>query len=148
MWEDCKPTPKLDTTHLTGTLWIGGRPECGRLVGEKGFDLLVLCAEEYQPPAWAFHGVDVHHAPFDDKEGLSTAEEMIVNRAVGRVVEALKRSERVIVTCFAGKNRSALVCGKALRALGWDPVKVLMLIWDKRDGSLSNEFFVDLICGV
>jgi hypothetical protein len=147
MWEDSKQTPKLDATHLTGTLWIGGRPECGRLVREAGFDLLVLCAEEYQPPAWAFHGVDVHHAPFGDKCDLTTGEEFIVNRAVGRVVDSLKRREKVLVTCWAGHNRPGIVCAKTLVSLGWVPKQAVCLIQRKRDRALNNQAFVAKICG-
>ena len=92
-----------------------------------------------------FSGVKVFHAPFDDSESLTTGELFHVNRATGYVAEALKKNERVLVTCFAGKNRSGLVCGKALVALNQDPVKVVHLIQSKRPNALHNEFFVDQI---
>ena len=144
-----EPTPLgFDATRLTKGLWIGSKPEIGRMVAESGFDLLVLCAEEYQPPAWQFPGVEVIHAPFDDSDVSPTAhEKKIARSAAKRVVDALEQGSNVLVSCYAGRNRSGLVCGLALVATGYAPVQALRLIQDRRKGALTNQWFVDLLTG-
>ena len=138
----------IDATRLDKGLWIGSKPEIGRAVGESGFDLLVLCAEEYQPPSGEFPGVDVIHAPFDDNDiGPTSQEKKIARSAAKRVAAAVRNGSRVLVSCIAGRNRSGLVCGLALVENGLDPIRALTLIWDKRRYSLTNEAFVDLLCG-
>jgi len=142
-----EPTPLgIDATRLVKGLWIGSKPELGRAVAESGFDLLVLCAEEYQPPSWQFPGVKVIHAPFDDNEtGPLPHEKEIAKKASARVADALRQGSNVLVTCYAGRNRSGLVCGLALASNGLDPVRAIHLIQGRRAKSLSNQQFVDLL---
>lgn len=144
-----KPIPLgIDATCLIEGLWIGSKPEIGRVVGESGFDLLVLCAEEYQPPAWQFPGVDVIHAPFDDNDiGPLPIEKEIARTAGSQVATALRNHSQILVTCQQGRNRSGLVCGLALVENGLDPVRVIHLIQDTRRNALTNDAFVDLIAG-
>ena len=143
------PTPSaagLDATQLTEHLWMGSKPEMGRAVGEAGFDLLVLCAEEYQPPYGYFPGVDVIHAPFDDNDvGPLPAEKEIACAAAHKVADALRAARPTLVTCFAGRNRSGLVAGLALAEIGLDPLRAISLIRERRPRSLTNQWFVDLI---
>jgi len=143
------PDPQgIDATQLTRGLWVGSKPKTGRAVAESGFDLLVLCAEEYQPSARAFPGVEVIHAPFDDNDiGPFPREKQIAKKAAKRVAHALRQDSNVLVTCRAGRNRSALVCALALVENGYDPVRCIQLIQSRRDHSLSNQWFVDLIAG-
>ena len=142
-----KPS-ELDTTQIHEGLWMGSRPPTGSAVGDDGFDLLVLCAEEYQPPSTEFPGVKVIHAPFDDnKVGPTAQEKKIASHAATRVAHALREGAKVLVTCYAGRNRSGLVTGLALVENGHDPLRAYMLITDKRDYALTNKFFVDLIVG-
>ena len=150
VFEGNRATPLgIDVTQLTKCLWIGSKPKTGRVVADSGFDLLVLCAEEYQPPARAFPGVEVIYAPFDDNSDIGPlpSEKKIARRAAKRVADALRREQQVLVTCYAGRNRSGLVCGLAMVENGHDPIRALTLIWDKREYSLTNEWFVDLIAG-
>ena len=143
-----EPTPLgLDATRLTKGLWIGSKPETGRMVAESGFDLLVLCAEEYQPPAWQFPGVEVIHAPFDDSDVAPTPhEKKIARSAAERVVDALGHGSNILVSCYAGRNRSALVCAKVLvGCLGRSPQAAIDLIRSRRVDALTNNHFVDLI---
>lgn len=138
----------VDATRIVPGLWMGSRPPTGRAVSEAGFDLLVLCAEEYQPPAWMFPGVEVIHAPFDDNDIGPTSEEQATARSAARqVVSATRKGRKVLVTCFAGRNRSGLVTGLALLAQAHPPLRVVDLIQRRRTHALTNRFFVDLLTG-
>jgi hypothetical protein len=141
------PDPQgIDATHLTKGLWIGSKPEIGRVVGGAGFDLLVLCAEEYQPPSWDFPGVKVIHAPFDDNDiGPTPTEKDIAKKAAKKVAAALREGSNILVTCYAGINRSAYVTGLALVEIGYEPVQAIALIKQQRPGALSNRFFEKII---
>lgn len=141
------PDPQgIDATHLTKGLWIGSKPEIGRVVGEAGFDLLVLCAEEYQPPSWDFPGVKVIHAPFDDNDiGPTPTEKDIAKKAAKKVAASLRKGSNILVTCLERRNRSGCICDLALVENGLDPIQALTLIWERRKDSLTNEAFVDLI---
>ena len=60
----------LDTTEIIPKLlYMGGVPSIGYAVRNAGFDVLVLCASEYQPPARDFPGVQVIHCPLEDIAG-------------------------------------------------------------------------------
>src|SRR5207249_2645544 len=58
-----------------------------------------------------------------------------------------ERPPRVYVLCQYGMNRSGLMAGLLLRALGEEPDAVVRLIRRFRPGSLSNQTFVALIEG-
>jgi hypothetical protein len=53
--------------------------------------------------------------------------------------------ERVTVLCTHGMNRSGLVAGMFLRALGHSPADAVAMIRAARPGALSNETFVALL---
>ena len=59
----------LDADEVFPNIWQGSQPPLGSVVAEHGFDVLVLCAVEWQPDASEFTGVEVLHAPFDDSCG-------------------------------------------------------------------------------
>jgi len=100
----------IDATHLAHNLFIGSAP----MPGLREFNVIVLCADEYQPEASKFPGVVVEHFPFDDRQNLSKQELAMPVRAARRVVDHLKKGRRVLVTCQMGRNRSALVSALAL----------------------------------
>jgi protein-tyrosine phosphatase len=56
-----------------------------------------------------------------------------------------QRPPRIYVLCQYGMNRSGLMAGLLLRALGEEPDSVVSLIRRLRPGSLSNQTFVTLI---
>jgi len=148
---DGGPRPEavgLDAAQIAQHLWMGSKPEIGRAVGEAGFDLLVLCAEEYQPPYWEYPGVEVIHAPFDDNDiGPLPTEKEIARSAARSVADAIRSAREVLVTCYAGINRSAYVAGMALVEIGYDPLRAIKLIQSRRNKTLTNPWFVDLIAG-
>lgn len=135
----------LDANRVFERLWVGGRPPFDRPL--EHFDVLVLCAAELQPlpPELAFRGRVIRPRLLDHRP--TDAE---VHRAItaGSLVAAeLAAGKRVLVTCRAGLNRSALVAGLALiERTRMKADNVLMLVRAARGPStLFNEHFVALL---
>lgn len=114
----------VEASEIVPRLWQGSRPAPGYLVAQAGFNVLVLCAREYQPEASAFPGVEVIHAPNDDAPSLYPFTEEDLKAAItasARVVKAYKQGQNILITCAAGLNRSGLVTAISLhRLFGWD----------------------------
>jgi len=144
----------LDAHEIIPHLWQGSAPPTGSLLSECGFDIVVLCAEKYQPPAEEFLDVTVISSPSRDdfhrqmsrgtlKQALQTA----------RIVsDAIHAEKQVLVTCMAGMNRSGLISALALHRLnGWSGPKCIRWVRTKRgqafDGyvPLSNPRFVEVL---
>ena len=62
-----------------------------------------------------------------------------------KVADAMKEGRFVLVTCAAGKNRSGLIAGLALRKLGVDGKEAVKAIQKNRPGALSNPRFRKLV---
>lgn len=99
----------LDASPVTKRLWIGGQPPFDR---DLDFDVLVLCAQELQPKQLGFTKTlircplpDAHLANDELRRALLSAK---------KVAAELAKGKKVLVTCFAGRNRSALVSGLAM----------------------------------
>lgn len=125
-------------------LFQGSRPPVGDYLRRKGFNLLVLCAEEHQPPASSFPGVEVLHAPNDDDfERLPTRDELrVALQAARRATAVLASGGSVLSTCFAGRNRSGLVSGLALHLwLGCPGSEAIRMIQAARPKALRNPGF-------
>lgn len=137
----------LDVTPLTDALWIGSKAQTGPALRQAGFDDLVLCAEEWQPPPEAFPGLAVLHAPFSDAGQPPTQQEVeIALAAAGKTVERLNAGRRCLVTCMAGRNRSGLVCALALaEARGIPADQAGQVVRDLRPTSLTNMYFRGLL---
>lgn len=104
-----------------------------------GFDVLVLCAREFQPPATHYPGVDVIHAPLDD---AWTVPIQAAVRAAREVALRLYLRQRVLVTCNQGRNRSGLVSALALWYLGGNSGRRCAdHVRARRPGALSNPVF-------
>ncbi|MFA4971434.1 MAG: hypothetical protein WC683_02390 [bacterium] len=143
----------MDADRITGNLWVGSAPPPSTGLRQK-FDVLVLCAEEYQPKSYNFPGVTVVHAGFDDTQELSRKDKQVVQSAAYLVRQALDRNMRVLVTCHAGLNRSALVAGLALRLPGrgrstpscMNGDEVVHLLKSRRDpNALMNPLFQKIV---
>lgn len=146
LFERVFDVPGLDAEQIEGGLYIGSIPPKGYAVKLAGFDTLVLCAKEYQPPASEFHGVNVIHVPFNDiQKKLEPKTRAAVLKAAAKVTDALEHEGKVLVTCQAGMNRSGLVCGLALINSGMSPEKAIERIQARRTGSLFNQAFVDML---
>lgn len=107
------------------------------------FDMLVLCAREYQPRGESFPDLEVVHAGFSDDGSPATAEEFaLATHAAQRVAAALRSDQSVLVTCMMGLNRSGLVCALALRLVtGCSGREAMAIVRAARTGALFNPWF-------
>lgn len=137
----------LDVARIAPKLWIGAAPPQGTLVRDEGFESLVLCAVEWQPPEAQYPGVEVHHAPFRDCHGVTRDEVATAIKAAKWTARRIASEKRTLVTCMAGKNRSGLVCSLALAMVsGTDPAKCGEIVRRHRGPeALSNAKFVDIL---
>lgn len=134
----------IDATHIWDGLYQGSRPPLGPWVRRLGFDVLVLAAEEYQPPGRSFPGVKVIHAPLDDGPVDDRARKTV--RGASRLVQAyLGEGKRVLVTCHMGLNRSGVITAASMRRVtGAEPMMIVDHIRSKRGVmALSNPHFVE-----
>lgn len=138
----------VDASRITKRLYQGGEPPTGPFVAHSGFDVLVLCAEECQPPALNFPGVTVLHCPLDDVARRLTNDEVRRIRHTGRgIARHLIDGKRVLVTCAMGINRSGLVVASALlHATPLSPADAIRAIRLGRGSfALANKGFVRAI---
>ena len=136
--------PELDAHEVFFNLWQGSVPHTGSMLHNLGFDVLVLCAQEYQPPSNQFDGLQVIHAPNDDnfERRPSRAELMVAIDAAKEVAHSIASGLKVLVTCMAGRNRSGLVSAIAIHRLTQKPgVECIELIQSKRPHALRNPQF-------
>lgn len=142
---------KVDADQIVEGLWQGSFPPEGPTLRARGFDILVLCAEEYQPSSDVFFGVKVIHVPFDDdfEEPPSSRTLQLIFRASWFLTSEIQKGKKALVTCWAGHNRSGLVSAFTLHhLLGMSGAEAIQTIQKKRKGALSNPLFRDLICRI
>jgi protein-tyrosine phosphatase len=131
----------IDADRIAPKLWQGSRPPLGHALAKAGFDVVVLCAGEYQPASPELPGVRVIRAGIDDAVP-SRAELDVVWEAGRRVARHLGRGDRVLVTCYQGWNRSGFVTATALYLLTGAPGRqCIEAVRAGRDGALSNREF-------
>ena len=126
----------------------GWKPPVGDWLRHRGFDVLVLSAEEYQPSSKSFPGVRVIHFPLgDDHHHWSGRELAELDRLSSWLAESVRRRKRVLVTCQMGLNRSGLIVAATLMKLvSATPLGAVSLIRRCRDPlALSNPTFVMLL---
>jgi protein-tyrosine phosphatase len=134
----------MSASRIAPKLYQGSLPPFGTELAEKGFQTLVLCAEEWQPGAGLFPGVEVLYCPFADRAApLSRGVWERIHHTAARVARRVQRQDRVLVTCAAGLNRSGLVTALALIELyGCSGEEAI--VWVRRERSpaaLSNRTF-------
>lgn len=126
------------------SLWVGAKPPVDR--SYPNIDMIVLCAREYQPQTLPhFKGPLVRVAIPD--EALDTDELRRALAGGAAVAEALSKGKRVLVTCAAGINRSALVAGLALvRHTKMTADEIVKLMRERRHPDcLFNQHFVEVL---
>ena len=138
----------LDANEIAPNLWQGSLPLRGEDL--SNFDVIVFMAKEVQPPGdWYTGRLRIVRAPIDDNPyaGISSTDMLKIRGAVKEVVDALRAGKRVLVTCFAGLNRSGVVVALVLRVLfGLPPYEAIRLVREGRgEAALGNEAFVELI---
>jgi hypothetical protein len=134
----------FEANKIHDNLWQGSYPPVGEHVGDAGFKLLVLCASEYQPPGRKFPDVDVWHAPFEDNSWLPPSRETleVAMAAAEKAAGYVRKGQNVLITCWAGINRSSLVTALTLyKLLGLKGTDLIKLIQLQRPGTLSNGKF-------
>lgn len=151
--------PVSDKNRVWTRLWVGSRPyaaEVPRLRAE-GFTAVTLCAKEHQP---VLPGMLVVRVFLDDKrcdpcEGEGCAACLLTGtvppspeeiaeaeRAALDVASLHRTGRRVLVTCYAGLNRSGLVAALAIRQITGCPGEAaLTRVQLDREGALSNSHF-------
>jgi len=135
-----------DRIHPEMTLWQGGIPPRGGALRRAGFEAVVLCAREHQPSGKYFLGVRVFHAPMDDSPaGLTLRERETWEAASRSVADLLRAQTRVLVTCFAGLNRSGIVSARALQHLGIPMPDAIRRVRESRDLALYNPAFEKML---
>lgn len=139
----------VDASLIFLGMYQGGCPEAHEgttAVRDAGMTALVLLAEEYQPDASRFPGVEVIHAPMDDS---SVTPELwaTANRAADAVVRYLgSHDQSVLVTCYEGRNRSGLVCALALHKLKYSAEDAIRKVKSGRGHhALANPYFVQAL---
>jgi protein-tyrosine phosphatase len=108
----------LDADKVADGIWIGSAPPVGDEVGDN-FDALVLAADEYQPKPSEFPNIDkanILRVPMHDGTGELSLWDAIAARRAAKWVNAERSAgRRVLVTCYSGLHRSALIAGMAMR---------------------------------
>lgn len=129
----------MDASNIVTRLWIGGEPPADRDL--PMFDVLVLCAQEVQPDPVAFTR-QVVRVPLPDA-ALSDVELRRALHGGQEVAQALSRGRRVLVTCYAGLNRSALVAALGLGLVTrMSATEIILRIRDRRaPAALHNPHF-------
>lgn len=142
----------LDMNEIWTGLWIGAVPTPLTAVKQNGFDVLVLCADEFQftQKKWTnkLKDVEVLRVPLVDRNGMDETEMRLVAATAKTVAEAVRGNRRALVTCAAGLNRSGLVTGITLHLLtNWHGMKVINHVRAKRMFALNNDFFANMVLG-
>lgn len=132
----------LDATKIYTRLYQGSAPPPGHEVRRAGFDLLVLAAYEYQPPAQEFGGIQVLYAPMDDSR-LKPKEWLQVVSTARKVDEKVRKGYRALITCQAGRNRSGIITAVTLHLLtGCSGTTAVRTVQALRANALTNDSFV------
>lgn len=106
----------MGASRITQNLYMGSRPPPSTDV-RSAFAVIVLCAKEFQPNRDLYRPSTVVRVPMND--AFPTDDERRRALAAGSVVAGFVRGgAKTLVTCRMGWNRSGLVTGLALMALG------------------------------
>jgi protein-tyrosine phosphatase len=136
----------MRTWCLMDRLWLGSEPDPTQPLPQH-FDVLVLCAEEFQPSKMLANAeTRIVRCPIADSL-LYPKEETLALSTARIVAEAIDHGSSVLSTCHMGKNRSALIAALALLMLTpMDGVEVIWFIRSRRGAeALANQRFQEAI---
>jgi protein-tyrosine phosphatase len=144
----------VDAHLVCGTLYQGSYP-CPVPSIRDNVDTLAFTAIEYQPRHW-WRAIRVIRARLhDDDMPMERRERRQALLAAEKVRDRLDKGDRVLVTCYAGLNRSGLVCALALMAPTLEPSKTpgnfsahdaIKAVRRARGPlALSNDYFVSFL---
>ncbi len=133
-----------EMTQVAPRLWQGSRPQSWTdLKGVLGVDVLVLAAQEHHPADYVFPGVKVLYAALDDSGPPPTEAELADAEAVATLAATrYVRGDRLLITCYMGRNRSGLITALVLvRAHGLTGKQAVRAVQAARPEALSNAYF-------
>lgn len=113
---------RMNADKVGKNLWVGGLPTDPAAV-DKNFDAIVLAAKQHQDifPVHKFPNTKLILAPLEDEPnstGMSSQERALALKAALEVHDLNKKGKKVLVTCAAGVNRSALIAGLSMVIAG------------------------------
>jgi Dual specificity phosphatase, catalytic domain len=135
----------IDADRIAQKLWVGSAMAAMQPL--HGFDVVVLCAKEFQPGDLA---VQVLRVPMDDSLDVGQTEMHAGLSAARQINRLCSDGKRVMVTCIAGQNRSAFVAALCLMGRGYQADAAIRIVRAARrlpEGRvpLSNPAFVALL---
>lgn len=139
-----------DYNNIIDDIYQGSMPPKGDKIYKLGFGIVVLMADSYQPSSKDFIGVSVIHCPIDDDYSRYPSRDgkNKIKKAIDQVnmVKKINPSAKILTTCMAGKNRSALFNALLIKQkYNFTNQQIIDLIRSKRSGTLENPRFVDYI---
>ncbi len=139
-----------EATLVAPRLWQGSRPLCGSALDRIGFDVVVLSAMEHQLSASCLRGVKVILAALDDSGPPPTASEIAeANEAAQLTARYYVQGDRVLITCWQGRNRSGLITALVLReAFGMSGKRAIEIVKAARPTALENGHFYEYIAAL
>lgn len=132
-----------DASEVAPGIYVGGCPD----IGCRVYDVIVLAAKEYQPASESFPGVKVIHVPMDDTDPMSNEAARTAIRTAMAVATLRRKGNKILVSCWAGLNRSGLIAALAIKLLyKVNTTQAISVIRNARGSfALNNPAFVRLI---
>jgi hypothetical protein len=128
---------------LPGQLYLGPDQRPGTL---QGIDVVVGVAKDRLIHPWDHPNVIVEHVPLVDDGPPEPQDRTRAAMAAELVTKHLDAGRKVLVSCYAGLNRSGWVVALVLKNKGLTGKDAVKLIRERRGyNALSNEFFEALI---
>lgn len=137
----------IDAHKIIDHLYQGGAPPQGDALKKAGVDVLVLCAQEIQDKD-LYTGIEVICAPGDDDERPHRLQRYIEGwkQAAHTAAQFVRLGRNVLVTCYAGQNRSGLVVALILKELSdWNGEKIVRHVQSRRPMALNNTTFTKYV---
>ena len=131
---------EIDASRITENLYQGSAPVEGTALSRAGFSVLILSAVDHQPSADRFPGLEVIRVPLRDCEP-NAFEITAARRAAATVASRVRGGQKVLVTCWMGRNRSGWIVGHALRFLGASGPNAVRIVQKRRVQALGNAHF-------
>lgn len=133
-----------DANEVAPGIYVGSRPDYEEC---RSYEVIVFAAKEYQPSATDFPGIKIIHAPMDDTDPMSKEDTTTALRTAMTVAALRRKGNRVLVTCWAGLNRSGLIAALALKLLyKTNATQAIQRVRNARGPwAISNNAFVRLI---
>jgi hypothetical protein len=136
-------------------LYIGSAPH--RCIDVEGFDLVVLAAQEHQPPDDVFVCTEILRVPLFVGRvvrgrvviaPMEYEEKQAALHAADAVARRLAHGESVLSTCWMGLNRSSLVAAIAMLMLhptmsANDAISLIRIA--RGQDALGNPYFVQFL---